>query len=76
MKVLVTRKNPAKVDKKNTKAFSPLKIAAKRGFARIVEILIKEGEADLDYIGLLFSCNSSCVYTGCLIIIVPLQNKR
>ncbi|KAI6660692.1 Serine/threonine-protein phosphatase 6 [Oopsacas minuta] len=51
VRVLLSLDNPAKVNKKNGKGFTPLKISAKRGFARIVEVLLKEGDADPDFIG-------------------------
>ena len=47
---LLSLQSPAKVDKKNSKGFSPLKISAKRGFARIVGALLKGG-ADPNFIG-------------------------
>ena len=50
---LLSLPTPAKLDKKNGKGFTPLKIAAKRGFAQIVETLLKGG-ASPNYIGLLY----------------------
>ena len=58
---LLSLPTPSKVDKKNSKGFTPLKIAAKRGFARIVEALLKGG-AKPNFIGQFISIIAPWIY--------------
>ena len=52
VRALFSLKTPPKVDKVNKKQLSPLKLAATRGFSEMVCLLIKEGKADVNFIGL------------------------
>ena len=54
---LLSLKTP-KVDINNENEHSPLTLAATRGFIDMVRLLIDEGKADVNYIGLLL-----CLYT-------------
>ena len=48
---LFSLQTPPKVDINNDKKLSPLKLAATRGFTDMVCLLIKEGKANVNYIG-------------------------
>ena len=50
VQVLLNLSPPAKIDERNPKNFTPLKLAAKKGFLRIAETLLLHG-CDPNFIG-------------------------
>ena len=67
VRVLFSLKTPPKVNINNEKKLNPLKLAATRGFTEMVCLLIKEGKADVNYIGLFILYTISFTYNVVLV---------